>query len=92
MSLGIQAGVAVAFYLGVGLLLDKWLNTLPWLTLLGAIVGIVAMFSLFFRVSKELNKTSDEGRVSSDEKASDEGRLSNGEKTSNEGRLSNDER
>ena len=59
VSLGLQAGVAVAFYLGAGLLLDKWLNTLPWLTLLGALVGIVAMFALFYRVNKELNRQHD---------------------------------
>lgn len=60
MSLGIQAGVAVAFYLGLGLLLDKWLGTLPWITLAGAIVGIIAMFALFFRVNKELDQQNDE--------------------------------
>ena len=59
ISLGIQAGVAVAFYLGLGLLLDTWLGTLPWLTLAGAIVGLIAMFALFFRVNKELNQQHD---------------------------------
>jgi len=59
MSLGLQAGVSVAFYVGIGLLLDKWLDTLPWLTLAGALIGIVAMFALFIRVNNELNKASD---------------------------------
>ena len=58
MGLGIQAGVSVAFYLGVGLLLDKWFGTLPWLTLVGAILGVVGMFALFVRMNRELNKSS----------------------------------
>lgn len=58
MGLGIQAGVSVAFYLGVGLLLDKWLGTLPWLTLVGAVLGVAAMFALFLRMNRELNKNS----------------------------------
>ena len=58
IGIGIQAGASVAFYLGIGLLLDKWLGTLPWLTLLGAIVGIIGMFALFVRMNRELNKSS----------------------------------
>ncbi len=58
MGLGIQAGISVAFYLGVGLLLDKWLDTLPWLTLAGAVVGIIGMFYLFIRMNNELNESS----------------------------------
>ena len=58
MGLGIQAGISVAFYLGLGLLLDKWLGTLPWLTLAGAAVGIIGMFYLFIRMNKALNESS----------------------------------
>ena len=63
MSLGIQAGVSVAFYLGVGLLLDNWLGTLPWLTLVGAAIGIVGMFYLFIRMNRDLNESSDKRRA-----------------------------
>ena len=63
MSIGIQAGASVAFYLGMGLLLDKWLGTLPWLTLLGALVGIVGMFALFVRMNRELDKSSRQTEV-----------------------------
>ena len=58
LGIGIQAGASVAFYLGVGLLLDKWLDTLPWLTLLGALIGIIAMFALFVRMNRELDRSS----------------------------------
>ena len=63
MGLGIQAGVSVAFYLGMGLLLDKWLGTLPWLTLAGAFIGVIGMFYLFLRMNKELDETSRQAEV-----------------------------
>ena len=63
MGIGIQAGASVAFYLGMGLLLDKWLDTLPWLTLLGALIGIIAMFALFVRMNRELDKSSRQTEV-----------------------------
>lgn len=63
MGLGIQAGISVAFYLGLGLLLDKWLDTLPWFTLVGAFVGVVAMFALFVRMNKALNEASRQTEV-----------------------------
>ncbi len=67
MGLGIQAGVSVAFYLGMGLLLDKWLGTLPWLTLVGAFVGVIGMFYLFLRMSKELDESSRQTEVEKEE-------------------------
>ncbi|MEZ4703014.1 MAG: AtpZ/AtpI family protein [Rhodothermales bacterium] len=59
LGLGIQAGVSVAFYVGIGLLLDRRLGTLPWLTLLGAGLGIVTMFVLFFRINAQLSQEHD---------------------------------
>ncbi len=67
MGLGIQAGVSVAFYLGMGLLIDNWLDTLPWFTLVGAAVGIVGMFYLFIRMNNELNETSVQTEVEKQE-------------------------
>ncbi|MEM8487484.1 MAG: AtpZ/AtpI family protein [Bacteroidota bacterium] len=63
MGLGIQAGVSVGFYLGMGLLLDKWLGTLPWLTLVGAFVGVIGMFFLFLRMNRELDESSRQTEV-----------------------------
>lgn len=48
------------FYLIVGLLLDRWLDTFPWLMLAGILVGVAGMFALFLRVAKELNTESEE--------------------------------
>lgn len=72
MGLGIQAGVSVAFYLGMGLLLDNWLGTLPWLTLVGAGIGIIGMFYLFIRMNNELNETSVQTEVEKLEEQSDQ--------------------
>lgn len=58
LGIGIQAGASVAFYLGIGLLLDHWLNTFPWLTLIGILVGIAGMAALFIRMNKELDARS----------------------------------
>lgn len=59
-SIGLQAGMSVVFYLVVGLLLDRWLDTFPWLMLAGILVGVAGMFALFLRVAKELNQASED--------------------------------
>ena len=72
MGLGIQAGVSVAFYLGAGLLLDKWFGTLPWLTLVGAFIGIIGMFFLFVRMNKALNESSRQTEIEKQIEKSDQ--------------------
>ena len=59
IGLGLQAGLSVVVYVGLGLLLDRWLGTLPWLTLTGAVVGVAAMFILFYRMNVELTRESE---------------------------------
>ncbi len=59
LGLGLQAGMTVAFYVGLGLLVDFWLDTLPWFTLGGAVIGIGAMFVLFFRINAEMSQEHD---------------------------------
>jgi F0F1-type ATP synthase assembly protein I len=39
VSLGITFGVAIAVFMGAGLLLDRWLGVTPLLTILGTLVG-----------------------------------------------------
>ncbi len=58
LGIGVQAGASVAFYLGIGLLLDKWLGLFPWLTLVGIFVGIGGMAALFVKMNKELDARS----------------------------------
>ena len=61
-SVGLQAGASVVFYLLIGLLLDRWLDTFPWFMLVGILVGVAGMFALFLRIAKELNQASEVGK------------------------------
>lgn len=56
LGLGMQLGLVVAFYTVGGYLLDRWLGTLPWLTLLGAGLGMLAMFIHLVRVTTRMNR------------------------------------
>ena len=58
LGLGMQVGLSLVFFVGIGYLLDRWLGTLPWLLLVCALVGMVAVFYQVVRVSKQLGKES----------------------------------
>ena len=58
MHLGLQAGLSIAFYAGLGVLVDKWLDTIPWFTLIGSGLGLFAMFYLFHRLTRKMNAAS----------------------------------
>lgn len=58
LGLGMQLGLTMAFFVGVGYVLDRWLDTSPWLLTGGAVLGMVALFVQIFRVVTELNKQS----------------------------------
>lgn len=51
-----QLALAMAFFSGGGYLLDRWLGSTPWLTVVGGVVGMVAVFVQVIRVSKELDQ------------------------------------
>lgn len=44
-SLGMSVAFSIFIGLFIGVYLDKWLNTNPWLTLIGLGMGIAAGFS-----------------------------------------------
>jgi ATP synthase protein I len=46
---------SVAACTGVGWLLDKWLATSPWLMVAGVVVGAIAGFYQFIRITSKLN-------------------------------------
>lgn len=51
---GFQFAFAILLFLGVGVLLDRWLHTRPVFTLLGVAVGLGAGFYVFIlRVTAE---------------------------------------
>lgn len=70
----IAAGLAVC--IGAGYLLDRWWGTLPWLTLAGAILGMVSVFMLIRQIGEQLDQppgaTSSRRAGSSGKEATDE--------------------
>lgn len=54
LGLGMQlAFTIIAFTLG-GYFLDRQFDTLPWLTIVGAIVGLVLLFAQLYRTATEI--------------------------------------
>jgi len=45
---GFQLAFSILFFAGMGYLLDRWLDTAPWLLLLGLLVGLAAGFYAFW--------------------------------------------
>lgn len=58
LGLGMQLAFAMVFFVGVGYLLDTWLATTPWLTIVGAALGLVAVMTHIVRVSNSLSRSS----------------------------------
>jgi F0F1-type ATP synthase assembly protein I len=44
VALGITFGLGIVLFMGLGLLVDRWLGTIPWFTILGTLVGSVLSF------------------------------------------------
>jgi len=51
--LGFQIGISVLIYVGAGIALDKWLDTMPWFTLIGTALGVASMVALIYKISKD---------------------------------------
>ena len=56
LGLGLQIALTMAFYVGLGLGLDSLLNTLPWLTIAGALLGLATVLYYVAHVAEELGK------------------------------------
>jgi len=56
-SIGIQIGFTIAIGVIAGVYLDRWLDTGPWLTLLGLLVGVVSGFTRLYQIGKEFGNT-----------------------------------
>lgn len=54
LGLGMQLALTMVLFTIGGYLLDGWLDTTPWLTITGAVVGMTAIFIHLFRVSKSM--------------------------------------
>lgn len=53
LGLGAQIGGSMILFVGVGILVDRWLGTTPWGVILGAALGMVGIIALVMRIAKE---------------------------------------
>ena len=58
-TLGLSFVLAIVMGFGGGYLLDQWLGTSPWLTLIGFVVGIAAAVTNVYRVMQIAMKPPD---------------------------------
>lgn len=47
--------ISVIGFAGIGWLLDRWLQTAPWLLVAGVVLGAVAGFYQFIRLTSKLS-------------------------------------
>lgn len=66
LGLGMQLALTVAFFTAAGYGIDRWLGTLPWGTIIGALLGITMLFVQVVRVSKEMTTKADRRRQQRD--------------------------
>lgn len=59
LGLGMQIAGSLGFFVAVGYFADRWLGTTPWLMIVGAGVGMVAVIVHLVRVSKRMAKDFD---------------------------------
>lgn len=52
-TIGLEMGFSVVIGLLMGIAIDKFLKTTPWMTLIFLVFGIVAAFRVILRVAKE---------------------------------------
>lgn len=73
LTIGIQLAGSMLVYIGIGYLLDRWLDTAPTFLIVGSIVGMIAFFILLIRITKQMSaRDSHRHSGDSDAKSSDE--------------------
>lgn len=56
LGLGMQIAASMAFFTGLGIAADRWMDTSPWGVLIGAALGMTGIMILVIRVANEGNK------------------------------------
>lgn len=55
LSLGAEIAAGIAIPLLLGFWLDRWLDTSPWLLMVGIVAGMTNIFVMIYRLYKNLN-------------------------------------
>lgn len=76
LTLGLELGFTMIAWSAIGYLLDRWLGTLPWLTLAGVLVGMV---SLFIQLTRAAKRSTPGSQKTANEKASVERKKETGD-------------
>lgn len=53
LTLGLQIAFGMAFFVGLGYVLDQALDSTPWGMIGGAVLGMVAVFTLVLRLARQ---------------------------------------
>lgn len=56
LGTGMQIGAAMVFFVGLGIVVDRWLGVTPWGTIVGACLGMAGVMVLVLRMAKEGTK------------------------------------
>jgi F0F1-type ATP synthase assembly protein I len=59
LGLGAQIGGSMILFVGLGVLVDRWLGTTPWGVIVGATLGMVGILALVLRIAKESGEEAD---------------------------------
>lgn len=54
LGLGLQLGVTMVFFVGVGYVADQWWGSDPWGVLVGAVLGMASMVTQLMRLTGDL--------------------------------------
>lgn len=55
LTIGVQLAGSMLVYIFIGYFLDRWLDTAPWLLLVGSVVGMFAFYVQLYRLVQRLN-------------------------------------
>ncbi|WP_412060726.1 AtpZ/AtpI family protein [Rubrivirga sp. IMCC45206] len=55
LGFGMQLAAAMVFFVGVGIVADRYFGTTPWGVLIGAALGMVGVFAMVVRLAREAN-------------------------------------
>lgn len=77
MRIAVELAAAVLVGAGIGIVLDRWLGTSPWLLILFFLVGAAAGFLNVYRIGQELDRRAKAARAAAEEEEKKAGRSGN---------------